>query len=112
MGVPPAFRVGAREGGVGPFLFFPPARFVDTSFVLLVESRDCLRTRPPGLGELMMSRARRWIAVAATVTLFSGCANTGETSAVGDTLWTVFYLVGIVLAIIGAKLLVESHRRD
>jgi hypothetical protein len=63
-----------------------------------------------------MSRARRWIALAATVALFAGCASNGdqggETSAVGDTLWTLFYLVALVVGVIGARLLVESHRRS
>jgi len=58
-----------------------------------------------------MSRARRWIALAATITLFAGCSGTGETSAVGDTLWTIFYLVSIILAYVGASVLVQSHRR-
>ena len=63
-----------------------------------------------------MSRARRWYAVVACLAVFSGCASSanpgGETSGAEEALWTVFYLVVFVLGVIGAKRLVESHRKN
>ena len=61
----------------------------------------------------MMSRARRWIAVSAMVCVLSGCASGGgETSETEGVLWTLFFLATIVAGIIGARLLVEQHRRQ
>ena len=62
----------------------------------------------------MMSRARRWIAVVA-VSVLAGCASSGaggETSATEDVLWTLFYVVTFIAGVIGARLLVEHHRRQ
>jgi len=61
-----------------------------------------------------MRRVRRWIAAAVVMTLFAGCATSsdvgGDAFTVGDAVWTGLYFAALVLGVVGAKILVESHQ--
>lgn len=63
-----------------------------------------------------MSRARRWFAAVAalTLTLTAGCASSpnmgGETFTPDNAMWVGVYLGALVLAVVGAHALVESNR--
>lgn len=61
-----------------------------------------------------MRRARRWSIAVVVPLLIAGCAASsdvgGESYTGGDFVWTLVYIGAIILAIVGAKILVESHQ--
>jgi outer membrane lipoprotein SlyB len=60
-----------------------------------------------------MRRARRWFAAVIGTLLLAGCASSsdlgGETYTTEDALWTGIIFGAIVMGVVGAKILVESH---
>lgn len=60
-----------------------------------------------------MRRAHRWFAAVILPLLFAGCAASsdvgGEAYTPEDALWTGLIFGALVMGVVGAKILVESH---